>query len=294
MEYNYSVVIPHKNAPHLLKRCVDSIPCRNDIQIIIVDDNSDLNIVDFDKLDFSNHPNIEIILTKEAKGAGYARNVGLRKSRGKWLLFADCDDFYDQRAFTVFDKNINLDVDIFFFNVYSVDTDTLKKSNRDKNYGKYIERFLNGKEPQADSIRFLKWEPWFKMFNRDFVIRNNIQFEEIPRCNDMSFNLQAAYFAKKFGATKEKLYCVTTNPTSITKHKIEKEAFWHCILCEMKKNFLYEIVGHNNWKSTYIFITVCLLKNNGLFETLEFIKMLFDRRAELKDYSRSLKTFFRQ
>ena len=36
---NYSIIIPHKNSAILLKRCLDSIPQRNDIEIIVVDDN---------------------------------------------------------------------------------------------------------------------------------------------------------------------------------------------------------------------------------------------------------------
>lgn len=36
----YSIIIPHHNVPTLLERCVNSIPQRDDIQIIVVDDNS--------------------------------------------------------------------------------------------------------------------------------------------------------------------------------------------------------------------------------------------------------------
>lgn len=43
----YSVIIPHKNTPELLRRCLSSIPKRGDIQIIVIDDNSDLDKVDF-------------------------------------------------------------------------------------------------------------------------------------------------------------------------------------------------------------------------------------------------------
>lgn len=48
IEINYSFIIPHRNVPHLLQRCIDSIPKRDDIQIIIVDDNSDPKIVNFE------------------------------------------------------------------------------------------------------------------------------------------------------------------------------------------------------------------------------------------------------
>ena len=38
---NYSIIIPHKNIPELLVRCLNSIPEREDIQVIVVDDCSD-------------------------------------------------------------------------------------------------------------------------------------------------------------------------------------------------------------------------------------------------------------
>lgn len=44
----YSVIIPHKNRQEIIQRCINSIPDRDDIEIIIIDDNSDSNLVDFD------------------------------------------------------------------------------------------------------------------------------------------------------------------------------------------------------------------------------------------------------
>ena len=38
--YHYSIIIPHKNTPRLLERCLCSIPTWDEIQIIIIDDNS--------------------------------------------------------------------------------------------------------------------------------------------------------------------------------------------------------------------------------------------------------------
>ena len=60
---NYSIIIPHKNIPNLLQRCLDSIPNREDVQIIVVDDNSDPNIVDFDKFPGLNRSHFEVNFT---------------------------------------------------------------------------------------------------------------------------------------------------------------------------------------------------------------------------------------
>ncbi|MFS2381396.1 glycosyltransferase, partial [Phocaeicola vulgatus] len=45
--YHYSIIIPHKNTPRLLERCLYSIPTWDEIQIIIIDDNSNSESVDF-------------------------------------------------------------------------------------------------------------------------------------------------------------------------------------------------------------------------------------------------------
>ena len=36
----FSIIIPHKDIPDLLMRCLSSIPVSEDIQVIVVDDNS--------------------------------------------------------------------------------------------------------------------------------------------------------------------------------------------------------------------------------------------------------------
>jgi glycosyltransferase involved in cell wall biosynthesis len=68
-----SIIIPHRNIPELLKRCIDSIPITNNIEVIIVDDNSDDEIVDFTHFPGKERPNTQVIFTKKGKGAGYAR-----------------------------------------------------------------------------------------------------------------------------------------------------------------------------------------------------------------------------
>ena len=85
-QYNYSIIIPHHNIPKLLCRCLNSIPIRKDIQIIVVDDNSNPDIVDFNTFPGLNDSFVEVYLTKEGKGAGYARNIGLQHAKGKWLF----------------------------------------------------------------------------------------------------------------------------------------------------------------------------------------------------------------
>ena len=110
--YTYTIIIPHKNIPLLLQRCLDSIPLRQDIQVVIVDDNSSPAVVDFDNFPGSERKDTEIIHTSESKGAGYARNCGLAAAKGRWLLFADADDFFLPGFLDVLDTFALTDYDI--------------------------------------------------------------------------------------------------------------------------------------------------------------------------------------
>ena len=66
----YSVIIPHKNRQQTIQRCIDSIPDREDIEVIIIDDNSDPNLVDFDNYPGKTRRNVLFYRTYEGRGAG--------------------------------------------------------------------------------------------------------------------------------------------------------------------------------------------------------------------------------
>lgn len=112
---NYSFIIPHHNCPILLDRLLSSIPQREDIEVIVVDDNSDN-----DKKPNVSRSDVHVVLipADESKGAGHARNVGLEIAKGKWLLFADSDDYYEDNFITSLDEYINTDADIVLFGAY--------------------------------------------------------------------------------------------------------------------------------------------------------------------------------
>ena len=124
MNTNFTIVIPHKNTPRLLERLIESIPMRDDLEIIVVDDHSDHNIVDFDNYPCRERRNIVVVSNADNPGAGNARNFALPLAKGKWILFADSDDFYNVGFNLFLDKYVNDDADIVYFNANSVDTET--------------------------------------------------------------------------------------------------------------------------------------------------------------------------
>ena len=70
MNYTYSIIIPHYNSTSSLQRMLRSVPERDDIQVIVVDDYSKSEEVDI--LKTLQHKNLEIYFQQENHGAGHA------------------------------------------------------------------------------------------------------------------------------------------------------------------------------------------------------------------------------
>lgn len=217
MKYNYTIIIPHKNSVGLLRRCLASIPSRNDLHIIIVDDNSDPSIVNFNNFPGNERADVTLIFDKEGKGAGHARNRGLDILDSKWVMFSDCDDFFSNNLDAILDDYLNSDDDILFFDVDSVYSDTLKPSGRSSNYkSKFYKAIRNN---DMNLLRYKMSVPWGKMIRTDMIKKFNIRFDEYFVSNDAMFSLKTGYYAQKVSAVKRLLYVVTTGSNSLMSQK---------------------------------------------------------------------------
>lgn len=209
----YSFIIPHHNSPKLLERCLNSIPQREDIEIIVVDDNSDA-----DRKAYSDRSDVRIIYidAEHTKGAGRARNYGMKEARGKWLLFADCDDFYEKDFINELDKYSESDYDIIFFDAY-IQYDIEKKTHCQNDYTKLIENYLSNpnSEYNLKMLKHRKNNTWQRMYSRRFITQIGVKYEEIPACNDGWFVQYASSRTNYIAAIPKKLYYYVKTPNSI-------------------------------------------------------------------------------
>lgn len=237
----YSIIIPHKNSPDLLQRCIESIPQRKDIQIIIIDDNSDSCKVDFNHFPGINYSNVELYFTKEGKGAGYVRNIGLKHAKGKWLIFADADDYFTPNAFDIFDKYFNNNAEIVYFCSDSLYDDTKEKADRNIYYNNLIKNYLSGKITEMN-LRISFDVPWAKMLKTEFVKQKNIYFDEVPAANDVYFSTLTGFYANRIDVSQDIVYTVTVNVGSITRIRNYRKSFSQYNVY-LRKNFFLKKVG---------------------------------------------------
>lgn len=243
-QITYSFVIPHHNTPNLLQRLINSIPQREDIEIIVVDNNSDedkkANIIRSDVR--------TIYIDKvQTKGAGHARNVGMDNASGKWLLFADSDDFYKPNFIEVLDEYKDDDIEILFFNIESVDSETLEPMEMRSRYlNQLIEDHENSKI-SSDAFLYMSWSPWRKMQQLSFIRKHSLRFEEIPVGNDVFFAFQTGYFVKKWKVDKRPIYIVSFNRYSLTYNPHHTTKYKTILYSLRKRAKFFAFIGHSDW-----------------------------------------------
>jgi len=211
---DYSIIIPSKNLPDLLRRALDSIPCRDDIQVIVVDDASDPSLVDFDAYPGLGVPQVEVVFTKEALGAGYARNVGLARATGRWTLFLDSDDLFTPEALPLMDEHKEDDVDVIYFDITSAYSDDLSDSPRHLSRSEYFTTYEGSRREFC--CRYLYSEPWGKLFRTAFLRECGFRFDETPLANDYKFSVLTGLAAGKIATDARQLCCITERRGSLS------------------------------------------------------------------------------
>lgn len=235
---NYSFIIPHKNTPNLLIRCVKSIPTRNDIEIIIVDDNSSPNIVDFKQFPCSTFKNVKVIFDKSSKGAGHARNIALPLITGKWAVFADSDDFFNACFNDILNEYTNSEADIIYFNANSVDSETFEPSHRADHLHEFFNIYKSDHNKGDNIFKFLFSEPWCKICRKSIIINNNIRFDETIIDEDVIFSYTIGFYAKKICIDEREGYCVTSRKGSLCQGLSEDKIFCRFIIAAKWAKFL--------------------------------------------------------
>ena len=93
-----SVIIPAYNSAKYLRRCLESLPATSPaLQVIVVDDGSTDNTREVLSAIREQDSGIEVI-SKENGGVSSARNAGLEKASGDYVVFLDVDDILSPGA----------------------------------------------------------------------------------------------------------------------------------------------------------------------------------------------------
>lgn len=234
-----SIIVPLYNEEPFLKRCIESLKNQSyrNIEIIIVDDDSQdasREIIETYKKDDS-----RIFLYSQKHSGRYeAKNNGIHKATGEFLMFCDADDLliHDavQKCVEVLNKYPASD-GVFF--------DYKKLEENKKISSDYIPEFLKEIPPYhicAES-RYLPCfrDTRFCCIKRDTILNGNIKFENIPLYADILFLAKFLTYSYAINWINQKLYVYYQKPAHIKSYNVSEDTLRIFALAdEVKKIYM--------------------------------------------------------
>jgi len=189
----FSVIIPVFNVEKYLEKCLNSVlkQTYQNYEVIIVCDKSTDNsekIVDA----FLKKSKKFTKICEDNTGLSKARNIGIKKATGDYLLFLDSDDFWEETLLETLNKNITKDLEIIRFQANKVE---------DKKITNYPEDAFNvttGPDAFSKIINFHYIEnSWLYAYKKDFFEKNKFTFMDDCIAEDFGLTPLILYKAKK-------------------------------------------------------------------------------------------------
>lgn len=272
-----SIIIPVFNVEKYLPECLESIITQTfkDLEIIIIDDGSTDNSLKICKRYLKKCDKI-ILISKKNGGVSSARNLGILKAEGQYIMFMDADDFLmDNKSLEKIKNSIVDDQDVFIYNMaycYNNDKSKLQKLSNfpivcenDNLISLLIE---NNK---------LSISPCDKWINKKILLDYGLFFDKnLQNLEDADWSLNIYSKTKKIQIIDEYVYVYrkqreNSASTKITNSVIEN----HKCFIERWSNKDFELLPQNiiqNYLSyQYIIILGMIAKNKCYKENYNFI-----------------------
>lgn len=222
-----SVIVPIYNMELYLEECLESIVNQTEdfYEIILVNDGSTDKSKEICDNYCKKYSNIKLI-SQENRGLGAARNIGMSKATGNYIIFVDSDDYVsmdmNQKINEALDNNA---VDVLYYNAdIQYDIKTEEPVNSYKH-----EESLNG-YVMTGMDYFKKVFPahyivcaWIAAYKKGFLEKYDISFPEDIYYEDHLFSLQTVTDAQKVMCVPDSLYIRRCRENSITTSELDEK-----------------------------------------------------------------------
>lgn len=272
MSHFFSFIVPIYNVSHFIESGIDYLLNQSykDFEIILVNDGSTDD--SGKKCDYlsSIHENVHCF-HQDNKGSGPARNLGIKRAKGRYIVFFDIDDRIEESLLKTCydelnDKNFP-DVFMFSYDSYDVKFKTLTQtvfadiqclSNHDIRHI-YVDHLLG--------LKKLNGFVWNKVYKRDFLVNNRLEFPSLLIQQDEVFNLHVYRKASSLVISSQILYHYIVYDNGNTRSRFIPERL--NIYNTVKNEFL-KLYSDWNLKDERMLKYVYLRFFKSIIETLNF------------------------
>lgn len=218
MSYKLSVIIPVFNAEDYIKECLDSVVDQSlgidNIEVIIVNDNSCDSTLDIISQYADKYPSFKLISNKSNLGPGESRNMALKEVSSDYVTYLDADDFISQNAYEDALSKINeFNADLLIYN-----WETYTGSDYVEPINIHQQNTLENKlitDIKQNPKLFLSTAPWNKIYHRSLFkyLKFSKGFYE-----DNIVAILALINAKRIFLSKDSIYYYRKNSDSTTEN----------------------------------------------------------------------------
>lgn len=282
-----SIIIPAYNVGQYIQKCIISAveQTYSNIEVIVVNDGSKDNtpeIID----EVANSDSRIKVIHKQNSGVSDTRNVGIKESKGEYLIFIDGDDYI-----------ANDYVDYMYSLIKSTDAEM----------GISLECFTHPDEKDNNNLTTKTMSPegatalllsprmyvgcWNKIFKKEVIIENNIKFDTTLFYGEgLSFITNFAQLCKKVGVGNKKVYYYRRDNVSsaTTLFNISKFINGYKALEKIENNLIFinshYIIGMMNFhKALFCKTAIMKIIENKADNNYKTEYLLFKKR--LKSYA---------
>lgn len=253
-----SIIIPVYNVEKYVEKCVKSCLSQDissdEYEIIIINDGStDSSQQIVEKL--ADQTSLIKIFSQPNGGLSKARNVGMSKAKGRYLMFVDSDDWIEHNSLSRIVNKLRIE-----------EPDCLAICAADFIEGTISRRFSYKDTSPICGIDFLRQNPPhcapFSIWKSSFLRKFNLSFVEGIFHEDSEFTPRAYYYAEKISFLNDIIYYVYHNPCSITRSINPQKSY---DLIESVSENLSRFSERVEFKNRYIYDNlISLLINSAL------------------------------
>ena len=244
-----SIIVPIYNSEKYIERCIKSILAQTleDIEIILVDDGSTDSSPELCDKYVEQDSRVKVI-HKENAGMGAAYNSGINAACGEYIGFVESDDYINKFMYEdLYNLTLREKVDVVKSNWFIYLNNQVVKTSHLNNYNSYeiIE------SPNHSPILRIHASIWSAIYNREFLLKNNLRFLETPGASyqDSSFSLLVLFKLKNIILSPNAYYYYyLDNETSSVHSRGKQDALFNEF--ERADKFLQDNPDIKSWANT--------------------------------------------
>lgn len=281
-----SFIIPAYNSENYIIKCLKKI--EEDIlsssaicEILVVENGSSDNTTSVIEK-YIKKTKIDIKLFHSEKGVSNARNLGIKKATGEYIIFVDADDVWVPGSLELINNDINkYNSDLYAYSfvkgLLEESYNNCQKIIHNTNYSSSPEELKNTKNWMISNPT-LTMQCWSKIYKKSILIKNKILFNrDLKYAEDSDFNIRVLNNVESIYISDKTIYKYVISPNSAMRKKNDERINEYIKSMTCSKNYIDNYTDFGKSFNKYVLIHLNIILVHDVFDInikLSFFKKI--------------------